>query len=70
MKNNRGNYNDNKNNSKPAKSGKSKPDSDKYQSLIDEIVNLLQQNNSVDKTRKKWLINPVLLAGNPKDLRQ
>jgi hypothetical protein len=53
MKNNRGNYNDNKNNGKSAKSGKSKPDSDKYQSLIDEIVNLLQQNNSVDKTRKK-----------------
>jgi hypothetical protein len=53
MKNNCGNYNDNKNNRKSAKSGKSKPDSDKYQSLIDEIVTLLQQNNSVDKTRKK-----------------
>ena len=53
MKNSGGNYNDNKINRKSTKSGKSKPDSDKYQSLIDEIVNLLQQNNSVDKTRKK-----------------
>ena len=44
-----GNYNDNKKNRKSTKSGKSKPDSDKYQSLIDEIVNLLQQNKSWTK---------------------
>ena len=49
MKNSGGNYNDNKNNRKSAKSGKSKSDSDKYQSLIDEIVNLLQQNKSWTK---------------------
>ena len=49
MKNNRGNYNDNKNNSKPAKSGRINPNSDKYQTLIEEIVNLLQQNKSWTK---------------------
>jgi hypothetical protein len=53
MKNNRGNYNDNKENHKPAKSGRINPNSDKYQSLIEEIVGLLQLNNSVDKTSKK-----------------
>ncbi len=53
MKNNEVNYNYNKKVFKTSKRGKLKPASDKYQDFIDEIVNLLQQNNSVDKTRKK-----------------
>jgi hypothetical protein len=53
MKNSGGSYNDNKNERKLPKSGRINPNSDKYQSLIKEISNLLQQNNSVDKTRKK-----------------
>ena len=53
MKNNLGNYNDNKDNRKPAKSGKTNPDSDKNRALIDAIINELQRSSSMDKTRKK-----------------
>ena len=53
MKNSGGNYNDNKNNRKPSKSGKANPDSDKNRALIDAIINELQRSSSMDKTRKK-----------------
>jgi hypothetical protein len=53
MKNNRGNYSDNKNNSKPSKSGKSKPNIDNKPIIVEALNNLTRRNKPLDKTRKK-----------------
>ena len=53
MKNNRGNYNDNKNNRKPAKSGKSKPNTDSKTIIVATLNKLTRRNKPLDKTHKK-----------------
>jgi hypothetical protein len=53
MKNNRGNYNDKKNNHKPAKSGKSKPNTDSKTIIVETLNKLTRRNKPLDKTRKK-----------------
>ncbi len=53
MKNNRGNYNDNKSNRALAKSGKSKPNTDSKTIIVETLNKLTRRNKPLDKTRKK-----------------
>ena len=53
MKNNRGNYNDNKNIIKTVKSGKSKPNTDSKTIIVETLNKLTRRNKPMDKTRKK-----------------
>jgi len=53
MKNNRGNYNDKKDNPKPAKSGKSKPNTDSKTIIVETLNKLARRNKPLDKTHKK-----------------
>jgi hypothetical protein len=53
MKNNRGNYNDNKNNRRPAKSGKSKPNTDSKTIIVETLNKLTRKNKPMDKAREK-----------------
>ena len=53
MKNNRGNYNDNKDKRKPAKSGKSKPNTDSKTIIVETLNKLTRRNKPLDKNRKK-----------------
>ena len=53
MKNNHGNYNDNKNNRKSAKSGKSKPNTDNKPIIVEALNKLTRRNKPMDKASKK-----------------
>jgi hypothetical protein len=53
MKNNRGNYNDNKDNRKASKSGKSNSNTDSKTIIVETLNKLTRRNKPLDKTRKK-----------------
>ena len=53
MKNSGGNYNDNKNNRKLDKSGKTKPNTDSKTIIVKTLNKLTRRNKPLDKTRKK-----------------